>query len=87
MKSYMSIFCGITPCSSQKVKAFLDACIVLVCCFAYSSVLKMEATCVPPKNRLTFSGLYGVIAQKIELCSSNISVCIRRQVGKEIVIG
>jgi hypothetical protein len=32
----------------------------------YSSILKMEAT-FPPKCRLIFNGLHGVISQKIEL--------------------
>jgi hypothetical protein len=32
----------------------------------YSSILTMEAN-VPPKHRLTFNELHGVISQKIEL--------------------
>jgi hypothetical protein len=38
----------------------------LVSCLAYSSSLKMNATC-PPKRRLTFDELHGVIFQKIKL--------------------
>jgi hypothetical protein len=35
-------------------------------CLAYSSTLKMEATCFS-EIRFTFNGLHGVISQKIEL--------------------
>jgi hypothetical protein len=37
--------------------------LTLVSCLAYST-LKMEAT-IPPKRRLTFNGLHGVISRKI----------------------
>jgi hypothetical protein len=39
---------------------------MLVSCLAYSSTLKLERH-VPPKRRMTFNGLRGVVSQKAEL--------------------
>jgi hypothetical protein len=36
-------------------------------CLVFSSILKMDAQHVPLNRRLTFNGLYGVIAEKTEL--------------------
>jgi hypothetical protein len=77
MKSH--IFWGITPCGPLKINTFrtnmsppssgseLATCFMLVSCLASSSTLKMEAICVPPKRRLTFNRLHGVISHKIGL--------------------
>jgi hypothetical protein len=40
--------------------------LMLVSYVAYSSTMKMEATC-PPKCQVTSNGQHGVISQKIEL--------------------
>jgi hypothetical protein len=42
----------------------LASCFMVVYCLAYCSTLKIQAT-VPPKRRLTFIGLHGVIFQKL----------------------
>jgi hypothetical protein len=74
MKS--SIFWDITPCSSSKINrryrricllhllSLLATCFTLVSCLAYSWTLKMEVI-VPPKCRLTFNELHGVISRNI----------------------
>jgi hypothetical protein len=65
------VFWDIRPCSPLKVNRHFggtELCLPPASGFlflAYSSTLKMEAT-VPPKRRLTFNGLHGVIFQKIE---------------------
>jgi hypothetical protein len=63
--------CGI---SHRQSRALLSAWSMHISCLAYSSTLKMEATC-SLKNRLTFNGLDGVISQKIELCNT-IAHCL-----------
>jgi hypothetical protein len=54
-----STFCDVTAYSPLKIKPLPPA-FTLVSCSAYSSTLKMEATC-----RLTFNGPHGDTAQKI----------------------
>jgi hypothetical protein len=44
--------------------ALLATCFRLVSYLAYSSILKMEATC-SSKLRLTYNELHGVVSQKI----------------------
>jgi hypothetical protein len=56
------------PCS-RHCKSMLATCFTLVSFLAYSSTLKTEAV-VPPKLRLTFNGLHGVISQKIEILNN-----------------
>jgi hypothetical protein len=45
----------------------------LVSCLAYSSTLKMEGRHVPPKRRLTFNGLHGVISQSMHRLCQQVS--------------
>jgi hypothetical protein len=53
------------PTSGSKNEARKQVTSTLVSCLAYSSALKMEATC-SSATQLTFNGLHGVISQKIE---------------------
>jgi hypothetical protein len=48
------------------ISALHATCFKLVSSLAYSSTLKMERH-IPPKCRLTFNGLYGVIPQTEEV--------------------
>jgi nitrate reductase gamma subunit len=54
------VFWDITPCSHA-------ACFMLVSCLSYSYRPWRWRRHVPPKRRLTFNGLRGVISQKVEL--------------------
>jgi hypothetical protein len=59
------------PFSGSRNKTWMSTALLatgsaIVSCFAYYFTLKMEWY-VPPKSRLTFSGLHDVISQKIEL--------------------
>jgi hypothetical protein len=56
------------PSSGPKNKLLLATFFILVSWMAYSSAVKMEATCFS-KCRLTFNGLHGVRSQKIGLLS------------------
>jgi hypothetical protein len=83
------VFWSMTPYSLNKqeagMKLCLLPCLVLFSFLAYFLTLKMEAT-FPPKRRLTFRGLHGVIPQKIENYQFPLSlaVCFRRlNIGSE----
>jgi hypothetical protein len=58
------IFWNVTPGSPLKVKQETSK--KQVASRAYSSTLKIEATC-SSESRVTFNGLHGVIAKKKEL--------------------
>jgi hypothetical protein len=61
------IFCGIMPCSPLKANRRFVA-TSFHADFLLGLFLDPENWCdVPPKLRLTFNGLHGVISQKIEL--------------------
>jgi hypothetical protein len=49
----------------------LAACLLLICCLDYSCRPKRY---VPPKHPLAFTGIRGVICQKIELFKKNVNV-------------
>jgi hypothetical protein len=59
--------------NSIKAEGLLATCFKLVYCLAYSSTLKMEATCYS-ETSVDFNGFHGVIPQKTKLFSSRCSI-------------
>jgi hypothetical protein len=62
MKS--SMFWDITQHSPMKVNRLFSR--TLLCCLIYSRPWRWRRH-IPPKRRLTFNGLHGIVSQKIEL--------------------
>jgi hypothetical protein len=72
-----SIFCDITAYSSLKSQQIFRRNMSLLSSGStYSSTMKWGWN-IPPKRRLTFNGLYGVISQKMELFNVLFSSLLR----------